>query len=132
MAKPTTKEYRAWSGIKIRCYRPKSIGYKYWGGRGILVCDRWLHSYENFLADMGLAPSEKHTLDRINNDGNYEPGNCRWATRKEQIHNRRCSRKLSINGETKTLLQWALLYNVDYNKVWRRYMRGWTENRIFS
>jgi hypothetical protein len=82
-------EYRIWEGMKRRCLSPKHNGFRYYGGRGITVCDRWLHSFENFLADMGPRPRGK-TLDRYpNNDGNYEPNNCRWATPHEQNMNRR-------------------------------------------
>jgi hypothetical protein len=88
--KSKTKEYKAWLHMKGRCYNPKTIQFKYWGGRGIKVCDRWKNSFENFLEDMGFKPSLSHSLDRINVDGNYEPSNCRWATPEVQSRNRRC------------------------------------------
>lgn len=85
------RTYKSWQAMKYRCSSRKYTGWQYYGGRGIRVCKRWQNSFENFLADMGDRPRGK-TLDRYpNNDGNYQPGNCRWATAKEQVANRRCS-----------------------------------------
>jgi hypothetical protein len=82
-----TPEYRSWRSMKMRCLNPKARGYRFWGGRGITICDRWVSSFENFLVDMGPRPKGK-TLDRFpDRDGNYEPGNCRWATSSEQAKN---------------------------------------------
>lgn len=81
-------EYKSWQSMKSRCLNPKATGYEYWGGRGIKICDRWLNSFENFLADMGKRP-EGATLNRIDNDGNYEPQNCKWSFISEQQLNKR-------------------------------------------
>jgi hypothetical protein len=93
-----TREYRAWAGMIQRCTNPKNARWADWGGRGISVCDRW-HSFENFYADMGPRPSPDHSLDRYpNNDGNYEPGNVRWATRTEQQLNKRPTDASHLKG----------------------------------
>lgn len=86
---PCTTEYKAWDNMKSRCYDTKRHNYKNYGGRGIKVCDRWRTSFENFLSDMGRKPGPEYSIDRKNNDGNYEPGNCRWATASEQRCNQR-------------------------------------------
>ncbi len=93
-----TPEYLAWVNMKARCRRKTHPGYGRYGGRGIKVCERWLTSFNNFLADMGQRPSEQHSLDRINNNGDYEPGNCRWATIIEQQNNLRSNVPVEFNG----------------------------------
>lgn len=107
MPNPKGPEYVAWVSMKTRCHNPRSLNYRGYGSRGIKVCVRWLHSFANFLADMGPRPSKLHSLDRIDNDGNYNPGNCRWATHVEQQQNTRNNRRLTYNGETLCLSEWA-------------------------
>ena len=84
-----TSEHTAWIQMRQRCSLPNHRAWKDYGGRGVTVCERWLNSFENFFADMGMKPSPKHSIDRVNNDGNYEPNNCRWATKSEQRRNQR-------------------------------------------
>lgn len=100
--KSNTPEYSIWKGMKERCNNPKNKSYHNYGGRGIKVFDRWLDSFENFINDMGERPSKNHQLDRINNDGNYEPSNCKWSTRSENTINKR--HKLGVSGHKNIVL----------------------------
>ena len=99
-------EYQSWLGMRARCLNPKHFAYEYYGGRGIRICNRWLLSFADFLSDMGERPTLKHTLERLNNDGNYEPSNCVWATRAVQAKNKRprklkthCKRGHPLSGD---------------------------------
>jgi hypothetical protein len=94
-----TPEYHAWRAIRSRCYRKTNKKYKNYGGRGIIVCDRWLQSFTNFLNDMGLRPIHCSSIDRINVNGNYEPGNCRWANEEQQAANKTTTIRLIVNGK---------------------------------
>lgn len=98
--------YKSWKAMIYRCTRPHTMYFNRYGGRGILVCERWLDDYDAFVEDMGFRP-EGMTIERIDNNGNYEPGNCRWATRAEQDRNRRDNRFLTANGKTQTISEWA-------------------------
>lgn len=130
---PVTAEYAAWNGIKARCGNPKDKGYKNYGGRGIRVCPEWHDSFEAFLRDIGPRPSEDHSIDRYpNNDGNYEPGNVRWATWSEQCRNRRTSRRITRNGETKTLREWSLVCGILEDTVAARMKKGWDSEKALT
>lgn len=122
--KSETKEYFTWTDIKTRCYNPKTKYFNNYGGRGIVVCDRWLESFENFLSDMGVKPSVKHTIERKDNNGNYEPSNCYWATYTEQANNKRNNIKVTIDGETKTISRWASENGLSYSTVYQRHRDG--------
>lgn len=99
--------YTTWISMIQRCTNPNAMGWENYGGRGIKVCDRWLNSFEDFLADVGERPSTSHSIDRFpDNNKGYEPNNVRWATRKEQMNNRRNCRYLTHNGKTQTIQQW--------------------------
>jgi hypothetical protein len=103
-----TVEYGIWRGIKRRCFEPDNLSYKSYGAAGITICDRWRFSFANFLADMGPRPSPKHSVDRYPNQrGNYEPGNCRWATQTQQMNNKITNANISFNGFTMTLAEWS-------------------------
>lgn len=91
-------EYKAWVSMKSRCYNPNENGYEHYGGRGIKVCDRWLDDYQSFLDDMGKRPSLNHSIDRIDNDGNYEPSNCKWSEPYEQVRNQRAQGASGYRG----------------------------------
>jgi len=124
--KTKTAEYNAWCGAKARCYNPNDKAYLNYGGRGIKMCKRWRDSFDDFLEDMGKRPSQKHTIERINNDGDYSPENCRWATRKEQAVNKRNNCFVAFNGETNTISQWSRKFEVTYRVLQKRINQlGW-------
>ena len=114
--------YNVWYLMLHRCLSQKDKRWEHYGGRGIKVCDRWM-VFQNFLADMGERP-DGMTLDRKDNDGDYTPDNCRWATPLEQIRNRSNTRLVEIDGETKTLAQWASELGVKYSTLYMRLRRG--------
>jgi hypothetical protein len=110
-----------------RCNDEEDPDYAKYGGRGIRVCSRWTSDIENFITDMGDRPSHAHTLDRIDNDGDYEPGNCRWATKEEQANNRGVVEKFDYNGEKLSIAQIARLNNIPYSTLFDRVKRyGWS------
>jgi len=102
-----TVEYSAWNSAKVRCYNPNNIKYPDYGGRGIKMCKRWLMGFEYFLSDMGKRPSRRYSLDRINVNGNYEPSNCRWATRKQQAQNKRNNHWIVYKNKRMIFSDWV-------------------------
>ena len=117
-------EFEIWTGMLTRCYNQKSTSFKNYGGRGIAICDRWKDSFENLWADMGSRPSCIHSIERSDNDGDYEPENCFWATPKEQANNRRTSVKVTIDGITKNMGTWAREFGVQAPTASLRLKRG--------
>lgn len=126
-----TYEYNIWGNMLYRCRTDTSALFGEYGGRGIKVCDRWL-KFENFIADMGLRPSLKHSLDRIDPDGDYSPKNCRWATSKTQARNRRNSVKIEYLGEKLQIDDFCDKYQLNAMLVKTRLRRGWSVERIVS
>lgn len=121
-----TSEYGIWASMKRRCTDPKHPAYPRYGGRGIKVCDRWMNSFEAFLEDMGLRPGPGYTIERIDNDKGYEPGNCRWATVAEQQKNRSDNRWIEYEGEKLTLTDWARKLGVRSSTLYRWLKKGFT------
>jgi hypothetical protein len=126
-----TPEYSAWLHMRERCFNPNNSRYARYGGRGITICERW-NAYENFSVDMGLRPSPQHSIERINNDGNYEPSNCKWATRKEQQQNIVHARLITFNGQTLCLSEWARRLGSCAGTLTGRIKRGWPLERVLT
>ena len=117
-------EYHSWKHMRQRCYNPRNKKYAIYGGRGIKICARW-NDFENFFEDMGRKPSPEYSLDRINNNGNYEPKNCRWATPKQQVRNRSISKNVFFRGENTPLKDVCDILGVNYCTINMRLHRGW-------
>lgn len=115
--------YISWFQMLQRCLNPRCKSYKSYGGRGIKVCHEW-KKFENFYRDMGDKPSLKHTLERKDNNGNYEKTNCRWATQKEQNNNRRSTIFITINGQINSLKFWVEKAGLNYKNFHERYLRN--------
>ncbi len=124
-------EWNSWRCMKSRCYKINDKEYKNYGARGIIVCDRWLNSFKNFFADMGPRPFG-YTIDRIDNNGNYEPTNCRWATAKEQGNNSRVNRIITFNNISLNLIQWSERLNISTSIISKRLKAGWTMEQIIK
>lgn len=125
-------EHIAWCDMRKRCYLSTHFRYADYGGRGVGVCERWRHSFEAFYQDMGPRPSASHSLDRIDNNGDYEPGNCRWSTAKEQARNTRRNRMLTFRGQTMCVAAWSEETGININTLYIRIHRGWSIDRVLS
>lgn len=130
-----TRLYNIWAGLKGRCNNPNDPRYDRYGGRGISVCDEWNTSFQSFY-DWAISNgySENLTIDRIDNDGNYEPANCKWSTNKEQCNNRATNINIKIGNATKTLTEWCEIFDVDVARTMARYHRDEfiTIDRLFN
>lgn len=127
-----TQEFKIWTGMMTRCFNSSSKDYENYGGRGISVCKLWVDSFSAFLYDMGPRPSPSHSIDRVNNDGDYEAGNCRWVTQKEQSRNKRNNVVITIDGVSKILAEWASYYGVSAGTASLRYKQGKRGAEIFK
>lgn len=130
--KTKPSEWRSWEAMLGRCYKPNTNDYALYGGAGITVCAEWRHSFDAFLAYMGPKPTPKHSIDRIDSKGNYEPGNVRWATMREQNANRRNTVRITVEGRTATIQEWSDITGVSYYKIYARLKRGWTPEKAIK
>ena len=125
-----TTTYRSWQNMRTRCLNPNSPAYKDYGGRGITIGQRW-EKFENFLEDMGEAPTGLQ-LDRINNNKGYYKENCRWATSKQNNRNRRSNHLITHNGQTQCLTAWAEEFNINRSTLWDRLRQGWSTEKALT
>lgn len=133
--KKRSKVFDAWHNMMARCYNSKNNHYKRYGGRGIKVCAAWKNKktgFAQFLIDMGEPPSSKHSLDRIENDGNYEPSNCRWVIEKTQARNKSSNRLITFNGKKQSLADWADELKIPYFTLHSRLKRGKSVKEAFK
>lgn len=122
-----TRLYHIWNAMKQRCENPKAINYKYYGAKGVSVCQEWRNNFRSFYSwAMAHGYENDLTLDRVDGSGNYEPSNCRWATAKEQQNNTSYTRLYTYNGETLSIMQWAEKTGIPSNMLYKRIKRGWT------
>lgn len=124
--------WHSWRDMNRRCTNQEYAQWKDYGGRGISVCERWSSSYENFLADMGIKPFSKAQIDRIDNNGNYEPSNCHWVTRAENSRNKRSNRIISSQGETLILTDWAEKTGISESLIRHRLDVGWSTEEALN
>lgn len=126
--KSKTPTFEIWCAIIQRCENPKNKNYSRYGGRGITICKRWRSSFQAFLVDMGERP-DGMSIDRIDNDGNYEPNNCRWATREGQVNNLSSNIRLTVNGQTHTIAEWERIQGFTKDTIGYRIRVGWSHEK---
>lgn len=131
--KSHSRLYRIWNAMKQRCANPNTISYKYYGEKGIVVCDAWCNSFQAFY-DWAMANgyADSLSIDRIDNDGNYCPENCRWATIAEQQNHTSYNQQYTYQGETLNVMQWAKKTNISANMLYKRLLRGWDIERALN
>lgn len=127
-----TPEYTAWISMQQRCYNKNIGAYADYGGRGVTVCDKWRDSFSAFLGDIGVRPSSRHSVDRIDTNGNYEPSNVRWSSPEEQQRNKRSNRMLTFQGETLCVAAWAERLGIGRTTISQRLRRGWPVDLVLS
>lgn len=128
-----TAEYEAWRGMIKRCTNPNCKSFKDYGARGIKICEEWLSSFVAFYNSVGPKPTPAHEIDRINNNGNYEPGNCKWSISKEQCNNMRRNHKIVFNGESMNIGQWATKLGINVRTLRNRLIRNnWPIEKAFT
>lgn len=127
-----TPEYRTWCSMKSRCLLTSNSRFSDYGGRGIKVCPEWIENYTQFLSDVGRRPTPQHTIHRIDNDGNYEPRNVRWATKVEQQNFRRNSVRLSFNGREQGVSEWSRELGISRHTIHNRLQRGLSIERVLA
>lgn len=126
-----TPIYRIWRSMLGRCENPNAHAYELYGGRGIKICDAW-HDFQTFYDDIGKRPADNYSLDRINNDGDYCPENCRWATWKQQSRNRSNNRIIELDGERRCISEWASITGINHGTLTQRLNRGWTARQTLT
>jgi hypothetical protein len=131
MNKKYPSEYNSWRAMRMRCLNKSANQYKYYGERGIAICEKW-NTFDGFLDDMGEKPSPDHTIDRINNDGNYEPSNCRWVHKTKQSKNSRNTRWITYQGITDSCEGWAKRVGISGKFLRQRLSRGWSVERALT
>lgn len=125
-------EYAIWSALKNRCLNPNDARWDSYGGRGITICQKWADSFRAFIGDLGSRPTKEHSVERIDNNKPYQPGNCRWATRKEQARNKRNNRMLTLAGTTQCVSAWAEETGINRKTILFRLNSGWSVEKALT